>query len=128
MRRTLQFLTLSLAALFALAIAPRARAQDNDIAAAPKIDIFGGYSYMRSNIVVTGTRFNLNGANGSLAFNVTNWLGLVGDFGIYEQGNAASEGRSLTLSSYQFGPRISLRGHRLVPFGQVLLGGGHATG
>src|SRR5580658_894585 len=126
MRRTLQFLTFSLAALFALAAAPRARAQES--APAPKIEIFGGYSYMRSNIVFSGMRFNLNGGSGSVAYNVTNWLGIVGDFGVYDTGNAGGEARSLTITTYQFGPRISMRGHSLVPFGQVLLGGGHATG
>jgi hypothetical protein len=126
MRRTLRYLTFTLAAVFVLgAVAPRAHAQETPT---PKIEIFGGYSYMRSNIVFSGTRFNLNGGSGSVAYNVTNWLGIVGDFGVYDTGNAGGEGRSLTLSTYQFGPRISMRGHSLVPFGQVLLGGGHATG
>jgi hypothetical protein len=126
MRRTLCFSTIFLATLFALCAAPRAYAQESE--PAPKIDIFAGYSYMRSNIVVTGTRINLNGGSGSVAYNVTNWLGIVGDFGVYDTGNAGGEGRSLTISTYQFGPRISMRGHSLGPFGQVLLGAGHATG
>jgi hypothetical protein len=127
MRRTLQHLTFILAAVIVLgAAAPRAHAQDN--ATAPKIEIFGGYSYMNANIVVSGTRFNLNGASGSVAYNVNNWIGIVGDFGVYDTGNAGNEGRSLTITTYQFGPRISMRGHALVPFAQVLLGGGHATG
>ena len=126
MRRTLQLLTMSLAALFALGAAQAARAQDTT--SAPRVEIFGGYSYMNANIVIAGTRFGLNGASGSVAYNFNNWLGVVGDFGVYGQGSVAANGRSLTVSSYQFGPRISLRGHALVPFGQVLLGGGHATG
>jgi hypothetical protein len=126
MRRTMRFLMISLVALLALGAAQSAHAQD--AASTPKIEIFGGYSYMNANIVVSGTRFNLNGASGSVAYNVNNWLGVVGDFGVYGSGNVAGESRSLTISSYQFGPRISLRGHALVPFGQVLLGGGHATG
>jgi hypothetical protein len=112
--------------VLALSAAQSAHAQDTT--STPKIEIFGGYSYMGANIVVSGTRFNLNGASGSIAYNFNHWLGVVGDFGVYGSGNVGGESRSLTLSSYQFGPRISLRGHALVPFGQVLLGGGHATG
>jgi hypothetical protein len=126
MRRTLLFLTITFAALLAVGVAPRAHAQES--LPAPKIEIFGGYSDMNANIVVTGTRFNLNGASGSIAYNVNNWIGIVGDFGVYDTGNAGGEGRSLTITTYQFGPRISMRGRALVPFGQVLLGGGHATG
>jgi hypothetical protein len=109
MRRTLQLLTMSLAALFALGAAQAARAQDTT--SAPRVEIFGGYSYMNANIVIAGTRFGLNGASGSVAYNFNNWLGVVGDFGVYGQGSVAANGRSLTVSSYQFGPRISLRGH-----------------
>ncbi len=124
MRRTLHLLTFSLAALFALGVAQAAQAQD----ATPKLEVFGGYSYMHANIVVNGTPFNLNGASGSVAYNVNYWLGVAGDFGVYHQGSVIGNGFSLTLSSYQFGPRFSFRGHKLVPYGQVLLGAGHATG
>jgi hypothetical protein len=84
---------------------------------------------MRANTVISGTPFNLNGGNVSGAFYVNNWLGLVGDLGLYHQGNIAATGFSLTFSSYQFGPRLRLRNHtRLTPFGQFLLGAGHAGG
>jgi hypothetical protein len=126
MRRTLLFVTFSLAALFALAAAPPARAQDSS--STPKIDVFAGYSYMNANIVIAGSRFSLNGASGSVAYNFTDWLGVVGDFGVYAQSNVAAQSRSLILSSYQFGPRVSWRGHKLVPFAQALFGAGHATG
>jgi hypothetical protein len=130
MRRMLKFLTFSLAGILALACAQSARAQAFGTGPdpGPRVDVFGGYSFMRSNIVSTGTLFSLNGGSGSVAYNFSNWLGVVGDFGYEEQGNAAGLGKSLTLSSYQFGPRISLRAHHLVPFGQALLGAGHASG
>jgi opacity protein-like surface antigen len=63
-----------------------------------------------------------------VAYNFTNWLGAVADFGLYGQSNVASDSRSLILSSYQFGPRVSWRGHKFVPFAQALFGAGHATG
>jgi hypothetical protein len=132
MRRTLRLLTFSLAAVIALGPASAARAQSpsasQDSTSTPKLEVFGGYSFMNANIVISGTRFSLNGASGSVAYNFNKWLGAVGDFGVYGVPNAASETRSLTVSSFIFGPRVSWRGHNFVPFAQVLLGGGHATG
>jgi hypothetical protein len=124
MRRSHILLAIFLAAVFALGSAPSAHAQD-----APKWEIFGGYSYMRSNIIVSGTPFNLNGGSGSVAYNLTNWFGLVGDFGVTHQGAVAAKPFSLTVTSYEFGPRVSWRNHtHLTPFAQILLGGGHAGG
>jgi outer membrane immunogenic protein len=131
MRRALRLLTISIAVLLALGTASAARAQTlgaSDEAATPKLEIFGGYSYVNSNIVVSGNRISLNGASGSVAYNFNKWIGAVADFGVYGQSNVASESRSLTVSSFLFGPRVSWRGHNLVPFAQVLLGAGHATG
>jgi Outer membrane protein beta-barrel domain len=124
MRRTLQLITLSLGALFTLSATPPASAQDT-----PKVDIFGGYSYVHANIVVSGTSINLNGGSGSLAYNFNDWLGVVGDVGFYHQGSITANDLSLTVSTYQVGPRVSLRRHHhLIPFGQVLVGAGHAGG
>lgn len=124
MRCALRFITLSLAALLTLSSSPAASAQDT-----PKVDIFGGYSYVHANIVVSGTSINLNGASGSLAYNFNDWLGVVGDVGVYHQGSITANDLSLTVSTYQVGPRVSLRKRRhLTPFGQVLLGAGHAGG
>jgi hypothetical protein len=116
--------------LFTLGAADDARAQIAVLRPARfQVEIFGSYSYMRANTVISGTPFNLNGGSFSGAFYVNNWLGLVGDLGLYHQGNIAATGFTLTLSSYQFGPRLRLRNHtRLTPFGQFLLGVGHAGG
>jgi hypothetical protein len=130
MRRSLRLLTFSMT-LFALGAAEDAQAQATAGVQPPiaQVEIFGGYSYMRANTVITGTPLNLNGASFSVALYVNNWLGLVGDLGRYYQGNIAADGFSLTLSSYQFGPRLCLRNHtHLTPFGQFLLGAGHAGG
>lgn len=128
MRRILCFLTISLATAIALGASPTAQAQDT-----PKVEVFGGYSFMRANVVTSGQAFSLNGGSGSVAYNVNNWFGLVGDLGAYHQGNVGANGFSLTVVSYMFGPRISWRWHNpdhppITPFAQVLLGGGHASG
>jgi Outer membrane protein beta-barrel domain len=124
MRRTHILLAIFLAAVFALGSAPSAHAQD-----APKWEIFGGYTYMRANIVVSGNQFNMNGGSGSVAYNLTNWFGLVGDFGITHSGTTGTQPFSLNVYTYEFGPRVSWRNHtKLTPYGQVLIGGGHANG
>jgi opacity protein-like surface antigen len=124
MRRKHILLAIFLAAVSTLGSAPSARAQD-----APKWEIFGGYTYVRSNIIVSGTPFNLNGGSGSVAYNLTNWFGLVGDIGVTHQGAVAGKPFSLTITTYEFGPRVSWRNHtHLTPFTQILFGGGHAGG
>jgi outer membrane immunogenic protein len=124
MRRTHILLGIFVAGIFALGSAAPAQAQD-----APKWEIFGGYTYMRANIVVSGTQFNMNGGSGSFAYNLTNWFGLVADLGITHSGTVATQPFSLTITTYEFGPRVSWRNHtKLTPYGQVLIGGGRATG
>jgi hypothetical protein len=121
---------ISFAVLFAMNVAQTASAQSFSAGRdTPKVDIFGGYSYMRSNTVVSGAPINLNGGSGSLAYNFNNWLGVVGDVGFYHQGSVTANRLSLDVATYQAGPRISLRRHEhLIPFAQLLLGAGHASG
>jgi opacity protein-like surface antigen len=130
MRRTLQIFLFSSGILSALIVAQTATAQASRAGGdTPRVDIFLGYSYIRANSVVTGTPINLNGGSGSLAYDLNNWIGLVADGGFYRQGSVTANGLSLNISSFQAGPRISLRQRaHLIPFGQVLAGAGHATG
>ena len=87
----------------------------------PKTEISVGYSDME---VLEGYTFRMNGASSSIAWNVNNWLGAVGDWGVYH----ASPGVSLTANTFTFGPRFSYRhSNRFVPFAQVLAGGVHAS-
>jgi hypothetical protein len=88
----------------------------------PVADVAGGYSFIG---VVKGYSLMANGASGSLSLNVNNWLGAVGDFGLY---HASPGGPGLLAETYTFGPRFSYRRlERLIPFGQLLIGGGHAS-
>jgi opacity protein-like surface antigen len=124
MRRILQFLMFSLAGWFALGAAQAAKAQDT-----PKVDLFGGYAYMHGNVIVSNQGISLNGGRGSLTYNYNRWFGLVFDLGAYHQGSVAGNGRTLTVMTYLFGPRVSWRkNEKVTPFGQLLLGGGHAGG
>ena len=102
----------------AFALLPLAsRAQDT-----PKADIAVGYSQL---LVVRGISLLMNGGSGSVALNFNNWLGAVGDFGVYD-GSPGAVG--LTAESYTLGPRFSYRkSDRFIPFAQVLVGGQHAS-
>ncbi|MFZ0821805.1 MAG: hypothetical protein WAM91_17210 [Candidatus Acidiferrales bacterium] len=125
--RPLFFGNLLLAGIFVFAVlcvVQSASAQEP-----PKVDVSAGYSYMYGNVVVSGQGINLNGASGSVAYNYNRWLGFVFDLGTYYNGNVASTGQTLNVTTYLFGPRFSWRkNEKLTPFGQVLLGGGYAGG
>jgi hypothetical protein len=96
----------------------------------PKVEVSGGYSYVRANLITpNGCCPNMHGGIGSAAFNANRWVGVVGEIGVYHTGNVVNTGLDLTVVSYLFGPRLSYRKHeRLTPFAHVLLGGGHAGG
>jgi len=88
---------------------------------APATDVAVGYGFIE---VPQGFTFMMHGGSGSVAVNVNNWLGIVGDFGAYH----AHPGVSLTAETYTFGPRFSYRAwDRFTPFAQVLVGGQHAS-
>jgi hypothetical protein len=64
----------------------------------------------------------MNGVSGSAALDANDWLGVVGDVGVYH-GNV---GVGLTTVTYVLGPRLSYRKLRsFVPFAQALAGGSH---
>ncbi len=96
----------------------------------PKFEVSLDYTWVRARAVTTtGCCFSMNGGDGSVAYSVNNWLGLVGDFGGFTNGNVLKSGFGLTVYPYTFGPRISIRKYKaLTPFGEALFGGGHATG
>jgi opacity protein-like surface antigen len=105
----------------------------------PKIELFLGYSYLRA--VPTDTNGNrlvwLNGGSTSLAFNFNRYLGIVGDFGGFNDSRLQLTGAGVpstvvdsdgTVFTYLLGPRFSYRKYsRITPFAQVLFGGIHAS-
>jgi len=91
-----------------------ARAQDE------KVDLFGGYSYMRFH---GSPSANLNGWEVSGQYKFTDWLGGVADVdGHY----GSPQGISNSTYTYLFGPQISLPSS-ISPFGHLLLGGAHIS-
>ena len=102
----------------------------------PRAELFLGYSYIRSlPSPAAGNRMMwLNGGSTSLAFNFNRYLGIVGDFGGFDDSKlrlgapinatVSSDGTAFT---YLAGPRLSFRHRRFIPFVQVLAGGIHAS-
>jgi len=83
-----------------------------------KVEIFGGYSYMRFN---SSPGANLNGWEISGQYKFTDWLGGVADL----DGHYGSPGGvSSSVYTYLFGPQVSLQS-RVSPFAHLLLGGAH---
>ena len=118
------------------ASAPRTRHDET-----PKVEVFLGYSRFGtgSNDTVTGNRMvGLNGGSASVAFNFNRYLGIVGDFGGYDDSQLQLTGTGVnqplvvnssgTVYTYLFGPRLSYRNQtRFTPFAQALAGGVHAS-
>jgi len=106
----------------------------------PRVELFVGYSYLRAvPTLADGNRLVwLNGGSTSVALNLNRYIGIVGDFGGFNDTRLRLGGASGTPStepdsggtaySYLFGPRLSFRHHdRITPFAQVLFGGIHAS-
>ena len=89
---------------------------------AQSVDASLSYSYFR---LGGSGGINQNGVSGSVAYNAYNWLGIVGDFGVY---HASPLGVSLNTYTYLFGPRVTLRNpSKFNPFAQALFGGSRIT-
>jgi outer membrane immunogenic protein len=96
-----------------------ASAQEN-----PRVEVFGGYSYVHVDQSGTGATANLNGGSASVSYNPSNWLGIVADLGGYHGGTSGINGDVYT---YLFGPKVTYRTGKFTPFVQALFGGAHIT-
>lgn len=107
-------------------------------ASAQKIELFGGYSFVRAPVTFTQTagtcalpcvpttttpNLNLNGWEASGAVKVLGPLGLVADFG---GASGSFRGASTHLNTYLFGPQIRLPGP-ISLFGHALVGDAHES-
>lgn len=104
---------------------------------APRVEIFGGYSFLRLNLGADPTLGNLgsvdlNGFDTSIAGNFTRHVGVVGEFGFYRTslsniatlGTASGDAEVLTFLT---GPRVVLHRGRIEPFVQGLFGAARAS-
>jgi len=107
-----------------LVSAPEASAQS-----AGNLEIGANYIYTRSNAPPGDCGcFSLNGGAGWVGYNFMTNLALFGEVSGSHASNVEGTTGSLTLTSFLGGLRYSRHHNRLAPFGQVLLGGAHASG
>ncbi len=119
------------------AAAGHPRPSDDSESVTPKFEWFLGYSFWRAMPTSQSNRMGyLHGGSTSIAFNLNRWMGLVADFGGYDNSKVTlfSPSASRTFDSdgtaytYLFGPRFSYRKYeRVTPFFQALIGGVHAS-
>jgi opacity protein-like surface antigen len=113
--RTKVFLMLAIALVF---LGGSALAQDT----APKAELFGGFSYLR-----TAGNTNISGWNAQAAFNMNRWFGVAADFsGHYQTTSDDGSRPSASLHNFMFGPQLSDRAGRITGFAHALFGGAHA--
>ena len=94
-----------------------------------QLEAVGGYSLLSSTLVTSGTRINLNGVSGAAVFILTRQIDIVAEAGYYHQGNVAQSGDSLSVSSFEFGPRLKSPDFKHASiFIQGLFWVGHAGG
>ena len=71
--------------------------------------------------------FSANGGTGAVAVNFNKHVGFVSEIGSVHNGNISDVHLDTTLTSFLFGPRVSLRYSRVTPFFHVLMGGVHGS-
>jgi outer membrane immunogenic protein len=104
---------------FMLFVAASVKAQGFEVA--------GNYQFVRINPGGGAPGSNCQGVAGSAAVNLTNLIGVVGDFGGCKV-TGLPTGNSGSQINYLFGPRLTYHGYgRFSPFAQTLLGGAHSS-
>jgi outer membrane immunogenic protein len=92
----------------------------------PKVEASAGYMYLRFN-PSAGSAVNCNGGYGSIAWNFSDWFGVVGNVDACKASGTAP-GANSTATTFLVGPKFAYRKCcRITPFGQVLIGGIHST-
>jgi opacity protein-like surface antigen len=94
----------------------------------PRAEIALGYSLVRVSSTGFVEQFTQQGASTNIALNFSRHVGIVADFGGYNNNNIRNLSIDNTLFTYTFGPRFSYRTDRITLFGDALFGGGHISG
>ncbi|MEO6922800.1 MAG: hypothetical protein ABI142_03155 [Bryocella sp.] len=107
---------------------------------APKVELFGGYSYVYPNATLTGTLPGgivpvtscmcsiPRGAGAAITFDFNRWLGLTADWSGHwspDSGIPSSEIGKANLFTYSGGPKFTYRTKHFAPFAEVLVGAHH---
>jgi len=110
---------------------------DETKSSTPRVEWFLGYSFWRAMPTSNSNRMAyLHGGSTSVAYNFNRYVGLVADFGgfddsrltLFSPAGGETVNSSGTAFTYLAGPRFSYRKHeRFTPFIQGLAGGVHAS-
>jgi opacity protein-like surface antigen len=114
----------TIASVFVIVLASALVAAADD---ATRFETYAGYTYLRVNSATNVPAFSANGGDGQFVINANNYLGFVMDLGATHNGNIGDTHIDSTISNYLFGPRVSLRRSRVIPFAHFLMGGAHAS-
>jgi len=102
-----------------LSFSASAMAQDT-----PLVEAYGGYQYLRAG---KGANINMQGWNGSVAVNLNDWFGIVGDVSGSYATKPGITG-NLSLHSFTFGPQFTYRKEKsTAPFMHILFGATRAN-
>ena len=88
----------------------------------PKVEIFGGYSYLHTDDALD---LDLHGWNASVTGNLNKWFGITGDFSGHYGSVQLSPGVRADVSAHLFlvGPQVAYRKSDVwQPFGHLLFG------
>jgi peptidoglycan-associated lipoprotein len=124
--------SLNLALVFVLIVVPAVFGQErpgDPALLAPRYSVSLGFNHMNANAPPgQSDYFGLNGGYVSGDFYFAHWLSVEGEFTGGHANDISLLGQDLTLTTFQVGPKVSLTGHRFVPYGQILFGGAHGSG
>ncbi len=93
----------------------------------PTLETFLGYTYMRANSATNVPAFSANGGSAQVVYDFNKWFGAVMDIGATHNGNISGHHLDGTFVNYLWGPRLSVRFHRITPYFNILFGGMRAS-
>jgi hypothetical protein len=116
-----------LVVIASLAVGIGAHAQALPSGGALAVDLGGSYTAVHANAPPAQCGcFYMTGFSASVAVKTTRGISFLFDYGRTSNTNVNGDNNNLILSTYMEGARYSLfRSHRLVPFGEALIGFGH---
>jgi hypothetical protein len=93
----------------------------------PKLELYGGYSYLRADDVSAGA--NMHGWGAAVTGNTNGWFGVTLDFSGHYRGIDARPDTAARVNTHLMtvGPRFSYRAsERLTPFAHIMAGVGRS--
>lgn len=96
----------------------------------PKVEVFGGYSYLRTDDDASIDNLDLHGWNASVAGNLNSWFGIKADFSGHYNDYLVSPGVRADFSQHLFlaGPQFTYRKSDVwQPFAHVMVGAARAS-